>query len=86
MTTDECVEIARAAKKFQLDQQLSYQKRRVAQSLYELASQLTDPDYGCPTEIHAITLMYHHLLNAAPPTQENSASASSDKRDLWAAE
>lgn len=65
MTSDEYAEIAQAAKIFQLDQQLSPHRRRIAQSLYELASQLTDPDYGCPAEAHAIVLMHRHLLNAA---------------------
>ena len=29
--------------------------------LYELASQLIDPDYGCPTENLAILAMHKHL-------------------------
>ena len=65
MTSDKYAEIAQAAMAFQLDQQLSPQHRSIAQSLYELASQLTDPKYGCPAETHAVMKMYQHLLNAA---------------------
>ncbi len=63
MTSNEYAEIAKAAKTFQLNQQLSPHRRRIAQSLYELANQLTNPEYGCPAETYAIMAMYHHLLN-----------------------
>ena len=65
MTIDEYAEIARAAKAWQVDQHLPPNRRRLAHSLYELASQLTDPDYGCPAETHAITVMYEHLQRVA---------------------
>lgn len=61
MTADEYAEVARAARTWQLDQDLTPHRRRLAQSLYELASQLIDPDYGCPTETLAIMAMYRHL-------------------------
>jgi hypothetical protein len=37
----------------------------VAQSLYELASILTNPDYGCATETFAVEAMYRHLQRTA---------------------
>ena len=65
MTTDEFAAIARAARIVQLDQELSPARRRVAQSLYELASILTNPDYGCTTETFAGEAMYRHLQRTA---------------------
>lgn len=53
MTGDECAKVAQAAKVWQLDQSLPPHRRHLAQSLYELASQLIDPEYGYPTEILA---------------------------------
>jgi hypothetical protein len=55
------VEIAQAARTWQLEQDISPHRRRLAQSLYELASQLINPDYGCPTETLAILAMHKHL-------------------------
>ncbi|MFZ2853020.1 MAG: hypothetical protein WAZ34_02780 [Rhodocyclaceae bacterium] len=65
MTSEKYAEIAQAAMAFQLDRRLSPQHRSIARSLYDLASQLTDPKYGCPAETHAVMEMYQHLLNAS---------------------
>jgi hypothetical protein len=61
MTPDEYAEIAHTASIWARDQQLPPNRRRLAKSLYELAHQLTDPDYGCPTETFAVLAMYRHL-------------------------
>ena len=61
MAAVDYVEIARAARTWQLEQDISPHRRRLAKSLYELASQLIDPDYGCPTETLAILAMHKHL-------------------------
>lgn len=67
MTADEYAEIARAARILQLNQHLPLHRRRLAHSLCELASQLTDPDYGCPTESEAVMVMYRHLQRDIAP-------------------
>ncbi|MBK7422225.1 MAG: hypothetical protein IPJ48_03510 [Propionivibrio sp.] len=61
MASVDYVEIARNARAWQLEQDISPHRRRLAKSLYELASQLIDPDYGCPTETLAILAMHKHL-------------------------
>jgi hypothetical protein len=65
MTSDEYAEIARSAKVWQLDPALSSHRRSVAQSLSELAGQLTNPEYGCPTEAFAVTAMCRFLESSA---------------------
>lgn len=65
MTADEYAEIARAAEVWQFDPRLPPHRRRLAHALFELASQLTDPDYGCPTETHAVVVLHQHLQRLA---------------------
>ncbi|MFZ4535025.1 hypothetical protein [Propionivibrio sp.] len=61
MTANECAEIARVARAWLLDQDFSPHRRRIAESLYDLASQLTDPNFGCPSEFNAVTVMFQYL-------------------------
>jgi hypothetical protein len=65
MTSDEYAEISRSAKALQLDPALSSHRRSVAKSLSELAGQLTNPEYGCPTEAFAVTAMCRFLESSA---------------------
>lgn len=65
MTADEYAKVAQAAQAWQFDPSLTPIRRRLAQSLYELANQLVDPEYGCPTEALAVMAMYQHLQRSS---------------------
>ena len=61
VNTENFAEIAKAALDFQNDPRLPPRQRRLAQCLHQLASQLCDPEYGCPTETLAVSALYRHL-------------------------
>ena len=57
--------VARQAKGWSVDQQLSPNKRLLAQSLCDLAELLSDANFGCPTEHLAAEEMYCHLCKSS---------------------
>jgi hypothetical protein len=65
--------IVRQAGFWLADEALSTGKKKIARDLFELASVLSDPDYGCRTEYFAVETMVCHLCrttSSAPAASE----------------
>jgi hypothetical protein len=59
--------IAQQARVWLMDETLARGKHKIAKDLFDLASQLSDPRYGCDTEYFAVEAMTCCLCRSTAP-------------------